>query len=113
MSAETVAFEIDPLPDVDLGDAPDASVDAAWRYPTVLADNGAGHGIVAGFCLGASVDDELAESLHASTIDHFMRMEFPLVVDCGAGAAHYFSGSKIYAGLYYKKLKKDMLSTEG
>jgi len=43
-------------PDLDFGDAPDAV--AAPRYPTLLANNGANHVIVPGFCLGNLVDAE-------------------------------------------------------
>jgi len=45
----TVTLGIEPLH--DLGDAP-------APYPTLLADDGAGHTIVSGFHLGASIDSE-------------------------------------------------------
>ena len=47
-----------PLRAIDYGDAPDA-VSGPWAYPTRLADDGARHGIVAGFGLGGVVDAEL------------------------------------------------------
>jgi len=41
-----------PPPKLDFGDAPERP------YPTTLAADGARHTIVAGYCLGASIDDE-------------------------------------------------------
>jgi fibronectin type 3 domain-containing protein len=43
-------------PEFDFGDAPDDG--SAWRYPTLLANDGARHRIVHGFHLGTSVDGE-------------------------------------------------------
>ena len=53
-----VDTDTDPLPPVDFGDAPDASVGGAWNYPTTVGDGGAGHGLGSGRFLGAAVDAE-------------------------------------------------------
>jgi hypothetical protein len=43
---------------LDFGDAPDPFNLTAGKYPTLLANDGARHKIVTGFCLGQLIDDE-------------------------------------------------------
>lgn len=43
---------------LDWGDAPDSSLGSDWSYPVRISAEGARHGIVPGFFLGASVDGE-------------------------------------------------------
>ncbi len=52
------ATDTDTLRTLDFGDAPHSVLGPPWQYPTLLADNGARHGVVTGFRLGAAIDSE-------------------------------------------------------
>jgi uncharacterized repeat protein (TIGR01451 family) len=52
------ATDVDTLLTLDFGDAPDSALGPPWDYPTLLADNGARHGVVVSFRLGAQIDSE-------------------------------------------------------
>jgi uncharacterized repeat protein (TIGR01451 family) len=50
--------DTDTLRQLDFGDAPDVSLGPPWSFPVTLAENGARHGVVAGFHLGATLAAE-------------------------------------------------------
>ena len=52
------ATDTDLLRSLDFGHAPDAPLGPPWAYPVTLAEDGARHGVVAGFHLGATVSAE-------------------------------------------------------
>ena len=64
IGANNSATDIDSLRQLDFGDAPDPGLGPPWAYPTLLADNGARHGIVPGFSLGSLPDGETEGQPH-------------------------------------------------
>ena len=64
-----------------------------WAIPVIFVEN---------------VDEDLVEVLAKITVDHYARMEFPVVVDVVNQVSHYYRGHKIFGGLYYWKLKREV-----
>lgn len=57
-AGNNIASDSTSLRDLDFGDAPDISFGAPWTFPTLLAADGARHGIDPAIYLGALVDGE-------------------------------------------------------
>jgi hypothetical protein len=57
-AGNNAASDSTSLRDLDFGDAPDVSFGAPWTFPTLLAADGARHGIDPALALGSAIDGE-------------------------------------------------------